>query len=464
MRLSPVLRGDALWRVAAILALCLGVGACETYAPAPLADRPDLRDSLAGLTVDRDALPLPEAGQHVFDPSRPLDMDEVAMVAVANNPDLKALRGQVGVAQAQAFAAGLLPNPKLTVDYGVLTGGPGIANSFALGLAQEIVPLLTRSARRAAANAGADRARLDVLWQEWQVVSHARLLFIRVVELARQHAIVEANRSLFADRYQRSSAAMQRGDETVTTVVSDLAALQSVETQLHDLDQQILKNRHDLNALLGLTPEAPLRLGDRVSVVPIDVVRLQRVLPELAKRRPDLLALAAGYRAQEAKVRQAIIEQFPALSIGATRTGDTSGIYTAGPSIGITLPIFDRNQGNIAIERATRQRLRDDYQARLDAAFGAAARLVSEQRLLDEQYRGGRATIQRLAAAGTITDRAYATGNLDERTYVDQKAALLAKQLESLRLEQAMLEQRVTLQTLIGSDLPVVPSDLQETR
>ena len=31
-------------------------------------------------------------------------MDEVAMIAVVNNPGLKAMRDQVGVAEAQAFA------------------------------------------------------------------------------------------------------------------------------------------------------------------------------------------------------------------------------------------------------------------------------------------------------------------------------------------------------------------------
>ncbi len=457
-------RGNGLRRVAGVIAFCVGVAACESYAPAPLADQPDLREGLAGLTVDPATLPLPEGGDHVFDPSRPLDMDEVAMIAVVNNPDLKAARDQAGVAQAQAFAAGLLPNPKLTFDYGFLTGGPGTTDSFALGLAQDILPLLTRSVRRAGANAGADQARLDVLWQEWQIVSQARLLFVRAVELARQRAIIDTNRDLFADRYERSSAAMRRRDETVTTVVNDLAALQGIETQLHDLDQQILKNRHDLNALLGFKPETSIRLADRVSVAPIDAARLQRILPELAKRRPDLLALAAGYRAQEAKVRQAIMEQFPAVSIGTTRASDTSAVYTAGLSIGITLPIFDRNQGNIAFERATRQRLHDEYQSRLDAAFGAAARLVSEEHLLDQQYRSGRETIQRLEAAGMITERAYTSGNLDERTYVDLKAALLAKQVESLHLEQTMLEQRVTLQTLIGSDLPLVPGDHPEAQ
>jgi hypothetical protein len=34
---------------------------------------------------------------------------------------------------------------------------------------------------------------------------------------------------------------------------------------------------------------------------------------------------------------------------------------------------------------------------------------------------------------------------------------LLAKEIESLKLEQTLVEQRIVLQTLIGSDIPMLP-------
>lgn len=430
---------------------------CASYSPAPLPERPDLASDASSLSVSAADMPLPALSSHPFDPTRPLDMDEVAMVAVANNPDLKALRRKTGVARAQAFAAGLLPNPQLTFDYGFLTGGPGTTDALTLGLAQDIVPLLARSARQRSATASQQGAELDLLWQEWQVVSEARLLFVAAVELRRQHAILEENLALFAERYQRSSDAMQRGDETLPTVVSDLTALKAIETQLHDADQLILKNQHDLNSLLGLKPQAELPIADDLVSAPIDADRIAKALTNLAQRRPDLLALRAGYQAQEERLRQAVIQQFPSLNVGVIRGKDTTGVRTTTLGVTIGLPIFDRNQGNIAIERATRQQLRDEYQARLDTAYSAADRLVSEQRLLDEQYRSTQDSIGQLRASATIADRAYGAGNLDERSWVDLQAALLEKRLEALRLEQTLLEQRVNLQTLIGTDLPLLP-------
>jgi outer membrane protein TolC len=444
-------RNGLMWASVAVLLL----QGCQSYAPVPLDNHPDLLSETASLTIAPSDLPLPEFGTHPFDPSRPLDMDEVAMIAVVNNPDLKAMRDQVGVAEAQAFAAGLLPDPSFAFAYGALLGGVGATTgSVSATLGEDILPLLTRSARRRGASANERSVRLNLLWQEWQIVSQARTLFAGAVELERQRAVIDQYRKLFGERYQRSNLAMQQGNETLPTVVSDLAALQAVETQLHDTEQLILKNRHDLNALLGLAPEVELRLLDQVPVRAINAAKLRGKLRDLARRRPDLLALAAGYEVEEQKLREAIIAQFPKLNIAPNYTNDTTPVYTVGPTFTIGLPIFDRNRGNIAIERATRQRLRDEYQARLDTAYGTAERLITELNLIEAQYRGSLDSIRRLREAATAADQAYAAGNLDERTYVDLHASLLAKEVETLKLEQTLIEQRIALQTLIGSAIP----------
>jgi hypothetical protein len=101
--------------------------------------------------------------------------------------------------------------------------------------------------------------KLDVVWQEWQIVSRARLLFVDAISLAKQRRLIEKNLRLFKQRYERSYQAMQAGNEVLPTVASDLVALNAAETQLNDIDQFVLKNKHDLNALLGLTPDAELQ-------------------------------------------------------------------------------------------------------------------------------------------------------------------------------------------------------------
>jgi outer membrane protein TolC len=346
-----------------------------------------------------DQFPLPELGPHRFDPRRPLDVDEVAMIAVANNPTLRATRSRIGVAEAQVFAAGILPNPQLSFEYGFFLGGPGTTNSVLAGLSQEVLPLLTPSTRQNAARASEMSVKLDVVWQEWQIVRRARLLFVDAISFAKQRRLIEKNLQLFKQRYERSYQAMQAGNEVLPTVASDLVALNAAETQLNDIDQFVLKNKHDLNALLGLTPDAELQPANAASLPALDADALQSLLLDLAARRPDLIALRAGYQAQEERVWRAVVEQFPRLSVGSTSVRDPTDVRTQSLAITISLPIFDRNQGNIAVEHATREQLRQEYQARLDTADGEAKRLISELQLAEEQYRSSVDSVRRLGDA-----------------------------------------------------------------
>lgn len=446
--------GIKLRRAAPGLALAFPLAACASYAPLALPDRPDLRSDVRHLSVAADQIPLPELGTHRLSFGRPLDIDDIAIIAVANNPDLKAARTKIGVAEAQAFAAGILPNPQVNLERGFLIGGPGTMASVLAGTSLDVLALLTLSARKDAAEASAASVNLSVLWQEWQVISRARLLFVDAVAYRRQRRIILQTVELLRDRYKVTSEAMQRGDQTIPTVSSDLVALNAAEAQLYDIDQLILKNKHDLNALLGLVPEASVQLADSIRLPEIDARKIRPQLNELASRRPDLLALRAGYEAQEEKVRQAIIEQFPKLSVGTNYARDTSGIATQSAAISFSLPLFDRNQGNIAIQQTTREQLREEYQSRLDAAYIEAARILSELRLTEEQYRASSDSLTRLRDAVRTAEPAFQSGNLDERTFVDLRLSLLSREIATAKLAQSIQQQRIALQTLLGSHLP----------
>ena len=59
-------------------------------------------------------------------------------------------------------------------------------------------------------------------------------------------------------------------------------------------------------------------------------------------------------------MRAAVLAQFPRVNIGFSQLRDTTNVVTSGFGVTIDLPVFDRNQGHIAIERATRKQLFDE--------------------------------------------------------------------------------------------------------
>ena len=434
-------------RLPALLAVALLAG-CATYHARPLPDRAGAR------RVTDLAAPVPPTWlpAHRFDPSDGLDVTEVATLAVANNPDLRTRRDALGIARAQAFAAGLLPDPQLgaSMDF-PRHGGAGLTNAFSLGLSADVSALLLRSSRVAAAREQARQVNLDLLWAEWQTVAQARLLFDQVQALRARQTALDAEQAALAPLDARVQAALRAGNLTHDQASSGLNALADVRQQRADNALALHQAEADLHHLLGLAPEAPLDLvGPAYDAKPTPK-QIDAALATLPQRLPDLLALQAGYAAQEAALRGAIRAQFPAITLGANTARDTSAVYTDGLSLGITLPLFDRNRGNIAIETATREQLRDDYRSRLLAAHGDIRQLQADLVTLDAR----RATLGRhvraLDAGRRAAEAAFARGDLDWPTYLSLRGNALAADLALIDLRRQRATAAIALEALLGN-------------
>jgi outer membrane protein TolC len=443
---NRITRSSGVSPISLSFTILLGVllAGCASYRPLKLSDTAPLASSIDALKHDGIAV------------AQPLTIGQVAGLAVENNPDLIAMRAQHGVAQAQLLQAGLLPNPQVTGAILPLVAGPGTTSAWNAGLSEDVRSLIILSSTRRAAQARADQVDAQILWQEWQTISQARLLAVDVVESERLIGLLRESRDLFAARYERSRKAVLAGDETLTSAAPDLAALQATTTQLRDQERQQLARRHQLDALLGLSPDVMLSLITAFDVPPWNSTAINETISTLAERRPDLAALRLGYRAQDAKLRTAILSQFPNLIFGVTGGSDNSNVRNLGPQITLELPLFNQNQGNIAIETATRQQLHDEYTARLMGAVGQVRAMETEIDLLSRQLETIRDELVGTRQVATRADAAFTAGNIDERTYVDLVATRLSKEQEVVAIEQSLLDQRIAIATLVGAGLPIL--------
>jgi outer membrane protein TolC len=446
--MSSVRYRRLLLTAAGALSLC----ACASYAPLPLGQGLGSAN-VAQLSAPVQPIPGETADTHRFDPADGIDVTETAMLALANAPRLKLQRDALGVARAQAFAAGLLPDPQLSLSGETPTSRqPGLAHAFNLGLDYDVGALLTRSARKAEANRKAGQANLELLWSEWQTVARARLLFDEVFAARATQARLEREVAALEPLDRQVQAALTSGDLTYDAASAGLDALSSARSQLAESGRARAQSEHDLRLLLGLAAQAPLPLAGPPYHVSPDRAQVRAALVALPERRPDLLALRAGYAAQEAQLRVEILRQFPAISIGFIRARDTSDVYTSGISLGITLPLFDRNRGNIAIARATRQQLHDDYDARLLAARADVRLLQLDLVSMDVQFTTLRAHARQLDTALGAARDAWKANRLDWPTYLGIRSNALSVDLALIALGQERAKQAIALETLLGGD------------
>ncbi len=456
---------------AAILPAIL-VSGCVSYAPHPLV--PD--DELAALrSAGLDDLviehatpgdgPLPDMMS--FDLADGLNEAELVAVALTLNRELRARRLEIGEAEALLVGAGLLPNPEVGVAW---RGGIGGADGHSVDadLLMDLLQPWQREAREAVAAAHIETVRAAIVSDEWRLVRETRLRLLAVraaVQIADMLDEAVGIRSRMLDLAQRSRDAGEGTDLDVSAAELELAEMQ--RDQRFALAEAAAARR-DLNAQLGLPSEYELHLTDadaRVEVAvfsdPTNTELEQRVLAG----RHELRALEAAYEEAEQQLRLAVLGQYPSLKLGLGFERESEGDSFLGPAAGLEIPIFDRNQGEIAERLVARDRARANYVATLHQlraeAYESRAHLRTARAEIEAQQRD---VLPRVRRNQDLIERAFRAGELRVLDWVAaQQRALRARRtfLETLlRYQRGVIE--VEAATGMPLSQPVLlPSDQQ---
>jgi outer membrane protein TolC len=411
-------------------ALAVGVSGCAVYHSRPLPGTPDLRLAPQRLEVDVAKLRVQPLKTIAIDASNGLSPLEVAVLTVLNSPDLAARRKAAKVSEAQVFAAGLLPDPQISASSDKPVSGPDTQTAYSVGASLDLAGMLAAIYAHRSAKASARQADLDLLWAEWTDAQQARQLAETVLADEARAEVLRKVAAVAADRYARSTRALSHRDVTLQTNAADLAVKVDAETQLLTAEHDAGKARRDLNALMGLRADVILPLVPAPPSSGYDEAAVRQALASLADRRPDLLALKAGYASQDANLRKAILAQFPLNNIAAAYAKDPAGTSTEGLALTLALPILNGGRGEVRVQNATREQLRAEYQARLDqtdAEVRSAERERDSARRAAAQLGVNVPELEKLTGPALA---AYDRGDLDSQTYLTLSQNVLSKRAD----------------------------------
>jgi cobalt-zinc-cadmium efflux system outer membrane protein len=286
------------------------------------------------------------------------------------SPAAIAARGGIAVAQGAVTAAELAfsENPELEAGAGPrLTGARPLDVEVRI---EQSLELGQRAPRRRLAHAGVARSRAD---------ADAAL---RELELEVASAFYDA---VFAER----SAELARRGEDLAQRAAEAADRRRKAGEVADLDANLARSalgRARAASLAARTERANAvgRLGALIAAGPDDEVVVRGELraappPDApaararAAGRPDVRALDAERAVAAAERDQARAGGLPRLSLWASyRREDTDAIVAGG--LGVTLPIWNRAQGDRAAAAAREQRA----VATRDATLRAAERQIAD--------------------------------------------------------------------------------------
>jgi outer membrane protein TolC len=282
------------------------------------------------------------------------------------------------------------------------------------------------------------------LWRAWQTSQQARDLYLQISFGERRAAVLSEQADFFLQHYQRYTAALKSADATLDQVSPTLSAYADAQQLLYVEQRNVNKVKDDLAGLLNVNNSIAINISKAPTIPTLQENTIQELLPTAADRRPDLTALRFGYNAEDARVRRAILSQFPSFSIGYARARDTSDLYTNGLTLSMNLPLFNANRGEIAVRRATREQLRRQYQASLNQMETDVLTLFHQYAALSNEIEALTLTSHQLHEIVEEGQEAFNSGDFPALSYVTLVSTYYAQKI-------ALIDRKLTTWQIINS-------------
>ena len=280
----------------------------------------------------------------------PLSLEDLRQIAVSRNPTLEQARAQVAQAQGNWLQAGLYPNPTVGYD-----GGANNAPFDAHGgfVSQNIVLGDKLGLNRAVASCDVQRAQWEAQAQRLRVVNDIEIRYVAALGAQRQVAVT-SELLKFASEGVRISEKLLEGEQVARADVLQ-ARLQQSQTRilLRNAEVQAHAAWKQLGTILGWN-DFPLRPLEGDLEDPVLGVEWESAYGELIGGSPLIHAARSRAAAAMVQVRREQAEPIPNLQVTGSVGRDflTPQFMMYGLQVGVALPVFDRNQGNIAAATA----------------------------------------------------------------------------------------------------------------
>ena len=276
-----------------------------------------------------------------------LTVERAVQVALLNNRGLQATLRELGMSQAEFDQALLLKNP---VVHGEVRF-PG--RPLEIGLSQDVTDVFLRPLRKRVAAAHVRKARLSVAQSVLDLAAVVRSAFYSLQAatqaLAMSAEIAEASRAS-AELAQRQHLA---GNTSALTLESSEAIYDEARLDLAQRKVETVAAREQLNRLMGgVGAEADWRVAHHLPDLPEQEPSVEGMESLALTSRLDLAASEAEALAGREGVPLARSGRWPSLSLGVHLEREPEGNRTIGPSLEISLPLFDRGQAVTAGARA----------------------------------------------------------------------------------------------------------------
>lgn len=357
-----------------------------------------------------------------------LSLTEALQITLAHAPRLRAQLLDVGVAHAEFIQAKLLANPFLDFAARFPSGSGGTVLEAVLGF--ELLDLWQAPRRAEWAERELDSVVWRIAWESAGAIDLTRSAYLEAIHHDLLAGLAREEHALAWQARELTWLRVEAGVEQLARLTAAQLAEAQAALALQAAESASLRARSRLAGAIGWSDSlTQVSLSDHragfwfedVKQLPTPVLDESDIESALMQRL-DLRAASSSVAALEARVAWEEARVWPQASLGASYESTEAG-DEIGPALSLQLPVFDRNQAQIARAELLREQA---------VLLAEAARIDASQDLRQaiDRFEGARRSL-RLASEGLLISARQARQLAEERNQLGAATELEVLQARS---------------------------------
>ncbi|HUD68122.1 MAG TPA: TolC family protein [Candidatus Sulfotelmatobacter sp.] len=310
---------------------------------------------------------LPGRAQTSDSDQKTITLEELQQMAIQNNPTYRQSAANIQAAEGRKTQSGLYPNPTVGYQGEQIRGGSFHGGEQGFFIQQDIVLGGKLGLNRQIFDQELKQAETEADEQKLRVATNVRMSYIQALA-AQQTLELRHNLSKLADNAVETSHQLANvGQADAPDLLESEVEAEQAQLAVTMAERNQQRVWKALAAVVG-NPRLPLmRLQGRLGDTP--PVNADELVEKIVNESPAVRIAELGVKRAEAALVRAKREPIPDLQLrgGMQQNGellsDGRSVGLQGfANVGVKIPIFDRNQGNIAAAKADAERAKREVE------------------------------------------------------------------------------------------------------
>src|SRR5579862_7809861 len=310
---------------------------------------------------------LPARAQTSVSEKKTITLEELQQMALQNNPTFRQSAANIQAAEGRKKQSGLYPDPTVGYQGEQIRGGSFHGGEQGFFVQQDIVLGGKLGLNRKIFDQELQQAVTEADEQKMRVVTNVRMSYIQALAAQQTLELRQDLSKLANDAVDTSHQLANVGQADAPDVLESEVEAQQAQLAVTMAEQNQQRVWKALAAVVGNPRLALMKLEGRLEDTP--PVNADELVEKIVNESPAVRIAELGVKRAEAALARAKREPIPDLQLraGMQQNGellsDGRSVGLQGfADLGVRIPIFNRNQGNIATAKADAERAKREVE------------------------------------------------------------------------------------------------------